>query len=153
MQKPGWASKSIVSLVLGSKSCIRMGSAAAGSSSGTREITIATTRESPRTSVMRPSAISTCASSGKTTLKGASALSGTAVSIGVGAGVPVGASVSSASGQEKVIREKRSIRQSSRVMRRMVMHLRQKQFRVFIIPHLRADVNLRNVTLPFRGKL
>ena len=73
--------------------------------------------------------------------------------IAVGAGVPVGASVSSASGQEKVIREKRSIRQSSRVMRRMVMHLRQKQFRVFIIPHLRADVNLRNVTLPFRGKL
>ena len=44
--------------------------------------------------------------------------------LGVGAGVPVGAVVSSASGQEKVIREKRSIRQSSRVMRRMVMHLR-----------------------------
>ena len=52
------------------------------------------------------------------------ALSGTAVSIGVGAGVPVGAVVPSASGQEKVIREKRSIRQSSRVMCRMVMHLR-----------------------------
>ena len=63
------------------------------------------------------------------------------------------AQLASASVQEKVIREKRSIRQSSRVMRRMVMHLRQKQFRVFIIPHLRADVNLRNVTLPFRGKL
>ena len=73
--------------------------------------------------------------------------------IGVGAGVPVGASVPSASGQENIIREKISIKESSRVMRRMVMHLRQKQFHAFIIPHLRADVNLRNVTLPFRGKL